>query len=184
MDNEPINQEQQIQPGKMTQPNNHRTLLIILVSLVVCLLGVVGIGTYLYLNQIKCTSSTTEIIEDTNTSAPVTTTGLLSNDIYKIYVSSRESNTVNGDSCNSVSVLTLYNSNNMAVLSNSSCLGTETRIGTYSISSSKTSIQFTALIDSLGYHDSSSNPPIFTINSDGTVSSSLFDAGSMTYVKE
>lgn len=153
--------------------------LIIVLILSFALL--VSMGFVFYQNFIakKDNASNSTVVNN----QPTSVSQSLSNDTYQIYVYNKEQKTINGDSCNIVSVLTLFTSNSRAVLSDSSCLDTEVKIGTYGTSSSTISISFTKLIDGSTETDLSSNPATFTMDNNGTANSSLFTE-SLTYTKK
>ncbi|MEI6054206.1 MAG: hypothetical protein WCQ49_02435 [Candidatus Saccharibacteria bacterium] len=196
MDDEIISQEQKIEPEITKRPKNNKALVAILIAVVLILLSVVGVGVYYYLNQEKCATlanSTEEAAKDNDAIISSPVAGLISNDIYKIYTYNEVGITVNGDPCNSVSVLSLYKDQSIAVLSDSSCLGGEVKIGTYDIYSDKVMIEFQTRVglddqsklnlrEDISFHGSG-NTVLLTLNNDGTATSSLF-TGIRTFIKK
>jgi len=183
----PVEQPQPIKPAK-----NGKAPIIIMAIAIVCLLGVIGAGLWFYLNQAKCapvTSANTTSIESTELAVA---SDLLSNDVYKIYTYKNESTTVNGDPCDATSVLSLYKDQTIAVLSDSSCLGGEVKIGTYDRYPTKVMIEFKTRVgldadsklnlrEDISFHGSG-KLVLMTLNDNGTATSTLF-TGDRVYTK-
>lgn len=165
------------------QSRSGGTPLIIFILLFISLLGAQGFVYWQNSLKTKAIDDKINVLTSKLTDTDLTSRKLLSNDVYQIFVYSHEYKDLNGDPCDSVSVLTLYSSTKMAVLSSSSCLGTGTSVGTYNIVSSTTHATFTASIDQSGYHDSSNNPSELIIDNDGMVISGLLDPGTV-FVKK
>jgi len=193
MDNEIILEDQKIETEISKKPKLNKSLTIILLVIIAVLLVIVGVGAYFYLNQTKCASSVKVADNSNEVAVSDSTNGKLSDDVYKIYTYTNSSVTVNGDQCDSTSVLSLYKDQSIAVLSDSSCFGGEIKIGTYDVYADKVMIEFQTRVgldsqSKLDFHEDISNNGsgnilTMTLNNDGTATSSLFD-GIRTYLKK
>jgi len=179
---------EQLQPAKLAK--SCKVPIIIMAIVIVCLLGVIGAGVWFYLSQPKC--ATTAVINKTDTDATVATDKLLSNDVYKTYTYTQELTTINGDPCNTTSVLSLYKDQNIAVLSDGNCFGGELKVGTYDVYPTKVMIEFKTRVgldgdsklnlrEDISYHGSGKQV-LMTLNDDGTATSTLF-TGDRLYIK-
>ena len=182
----PVGQPQSTKPTR-----SGKAPIIIMSILIVCLLGVIGVGAWFYLNQTKCAPVVSANTSSAESSETAVTSDLLSNDVYKIYTYKHESTNVNGDACDTNSILSLYKDQNIAVLSDSSCLGGEVKVGTYDVYSDKVAIEFKTRIGLEGIdgqsrlnlrEDISGNVVTMVINNDGTATSTLF-TGDRLYTK-
>lgn len=159
--------------NKKQSGSAHSAVVVILVFLILGLLGFVFWQNFNN-TEVKTHNNSQTNKSDDNSSVSDSQKDV--NEIYAIYRHRQTGHTVNGDNCDTESILTLFTSDNMATLNNSSCLGTSIKVGVYTIKNTSISIDFRYDIDT-NYDrlfNYKSNKEYFRIDKDGVVDSSFY----------